>query len=84
MWSAVAPPLTETQDEFVLGPQGDDFWSVEAVQQHFQAQQLDGGEGRRHLDAGVEAQARRPGGTVEAGGSCRGKEFTSPGISFVF
>lgn len=75
MMSPLAPPLTQTQDQLVLGPQGDGLRPVEAVQQHLQAQQLDGGEGGGHLDAGVETQAGRPGRTAEARGSCRGTEF---------
>lgn len=81
--STVAPPLTETQNEFALGHQGDHFWSMEAVQQHLQAEQLDGGEGGGRLDAGVETQAGRVGRTVETRGSCRGKEADGPVISFI-
>ena len=61
-----APTLTETQDEFVLRRRGDDLGSQEVVQQHLQAQQLDGGEGRLDQDAGVQAHPGRVGGAVEA------------------
>lgn len=50
---------------------------MEEVQQHLQAEQLDGGEGAGRLDAGVETRAKRTGRTAEPRRSCRGNQFTS-------
>lgn len=56
--SHAALTLTETQDEFVLCSHDSHLRSEEIVQQHLQAQQLDGGEGGRDLDAGVQTHPR--------------------------
>lgn len=67
----VAQSLTKTQNEFVLGHHGDNFWSLEIVKQHFQAEQLDGGEGGWHLDAGVQTHPRRTGRAAKSWGAWR-------------
>lgn len=67
----VAQSLTKTQNEFVLGHHGDNFWSLEIVKQHFQAEQLDGGEGGWHLDAGVQTHPRRTGRATKSWGAWR-------------
>lgn len=58
--------LTKTQNEFVLGHHCDDFGSLEIVKQHFQAEQLDGGEGSGRLDAGVQTHPRRSSRAVKS------------------
>lgn len=52
--------LTESQDQLAFGRCGDHIRSQEVVEQHFQAQQLYGGDGGgRGLHAGVQVQSRR-------------------------
>lgn len=66
----VALTRTKTEDEFVLCCCGSSVWSQEIVEQHLQAQQLDGGEGGGGVDAGVQAQPRRIGLAVEGWSAC--------------